>query len=153
MIYANEITQNSQLHPQMQMVLFNVAVAAEQGHQVSVHLVMSEKETDTPARQPGQDFVQIPSLPSGTHIGTIYVDRYVDNAKNRKLERVGTLYFRMKSITRANGFKPYGWVSIRVHQIVSIVQLGVESPTEEQMATRALAEAAQAQTTQAPTGA
>jgi len=141
MIYANEIDKSSQLHPIMQMAIFNAAVAAEQGHEVWVCLT-APKVTDTPPRQGnGQDYLTLPGVSSATQIGTLSVHRYVDNAENRRLDRVDDLYFKVKSITRANGMRPYGWTNVRPSQITGFMQLGVVSPRPEtEMPTRALAE-------------
>jgi len=144
MIYTNDISTDSQLHPLVQLALFNAAVAAEAGHTVTVCLT-APKVTDTAPRiGGGQDYMSLPGVSPETQIGTLSVHRYVDNAGNRKLDRVDGLYFKVKSITRANGFRPYGWASIRPSQITGFMQLGVESP-EPEMATAALAQAAQAQ--------
>ena len=146
MIYTNDISTDSQLHPLVQLALFNAAVAAEAGHTVTVCLT-APKVTDTAPRiGGGQDYMSLPGVSPETQIGTLSVHRYVDNAGNRKLDRVDGLYFKVKSITRANGLRPYGFANLRPSQLTGFMVLGIETHEEqEQLATAALAEAAQAQ--------
>ena len=152
MIGTHEIV-NRNLHPMMQAQMLLAANTAEAGAEVTV-CVTAPKVTDTPPRigtaSGGQDFLSLPGVGPETHIGPMTVHRYVDNPENRRKERVGGVYFKVRSVTRANGLRPFGWVNLRPEQITGFMVLGVITPSEEEMATRRLAEAAAAQ---APQGA
>lgn len=151
MIGTHEIV-NRNLHPMMLCQMLMAANMAEAGAEVTVHLT-APKVTDTAPRVGnGQDYVSLPGLSAETQIGPMTVHRYVDNAKNRREERVGAVYFKVRSVTRANGLQPFGWVNLRPSQITGFAVLGIVTPSEEEMATRRLAEAAQAEA-QAPQGA
>lgn len=146
MIGLHEIV-NRNLHPMMQAQMLMAALSAEAGAEVTVYLT-APKVTDAPPRigtaSGGQDYLTIPGLTTETHIGPVTVHRYVDNAQNRREERVGRVYFKVRSVTRANGLLPFGWVNLRPEQITGFTVLGIVTPSEEELAMRALAEAAQA---------
>jgi len=145
MIHATEIV-NRNLHPMQQAQLLMALNMVEQGASITVCLT-APKVTDTPPRiGDGKDYVSLPGISPETQIGTLSVHRYVDNRENQKLERVGAVYFKVKSITRANGLRPYGFANLRPSQLTGFMVLGIETHEEqEQLATAALAEAAQAQ--------
>ena len=69
--------------------------------------------------------------------------------ENRRLGRVGEVYIKIRSITRGNGLRPYGFTNLRLSQITGFMVTGIVTPSEETLATRALAQAA----AQAPQGA
>lgn len=145
MIYTHEL-DTPNLHPMVACQFLLALNMAEQGAEVTVCLT-APKVTDTAPRQSPQDYLTLPGIAPGTQIGPMTVHRYVDNSENRRLGRVGAVYVKIRSITRANGLRPYGWTNLRPSQITGFMVLGVQTPTEEQLATRALGEAA-AQTPQ-----
>lgn len=142
MIATHELNFHHSLHPMVRCAVLMAANMAVQGAEVTVCLT-APKVTDTPARKSPQEFLTLPGVAPDCQIGPMTVHRYVDNSENRRLGRVGRPYFKVRSITRANGLDPYGWTNVRPEQITGFMVLGVVTPTEEQMATRALAEAAQ----------
>jgi len=145
MILTQELTTQKTLHPMMQCQLLMAMNMAEAGAEVTVCLT-APKVTDAPPRQSPQDYLTVPGISPDTQIGPMTVCRYVDNTDNRRKERVGGVYLKIRSVTRANGLNPYGWTNVRLEQITGFMVLGVVTPTEEQMAMRALAVAAAAQT-------
>jgi hypothetical protein len=151
MIGTHEIV-NRNLHPIQACSLLMAANMAEAGAEVTVCMTVPKVTDAAPRQGNGVDFLSLPGIAPDAQIGPMTVHRYVDNAKNRREERVGQVYFKVRSITRANGLRPFGWTNVRPEQITGFMLLGIVTPTEEQMATRALAEAAAAQA-QAPQGA
>lgn len=151
MIQTTELS-HIRIHPTQRAALLMAATLAEQGATVTVSL-NARKATDTPERRPDADFVQASaSVPGDLHIGEFFVKRRVDNAKNRRDGTVGTLYFLVKDVLRADGFQPFGWTNVRPEEITAFKVLGVVTPEpqpEAEMATVALAQATETQT-QAP---
>jgi hypothetical protein len=144
MIYKHELKAAKGLHPLMRAQLLLAAISIEAGAIVHVHAT-APKVTDTPARVGGgQDFLTIPGISPDAQIGPMTLHRYVDNADNRRQDRVNEIYLKIRSITRANGFDPFGFTNLRLSQLTGFVVVGVETP-EPEMATAALAQAAQAQ--------
>ena len=141
MIQIHEIC-NTHLHPTVLAQLIMVANMADMGAEVTV-CVMAPKVTDAPARETPQDYLPLPGVSPQCQIGPLSVHRYVDNTENRRLDRVGGVYFKIRSVTRANGLRPYGWTNLRPEQITGFMLLGMRIPSEEELATRALGEAAQ----------
>jgi hypothetical protein len=149
MIFTHEIV-NRNLHPMMQCAMLMAANMAEQGAEVTVCLTAPKVTETAPRVGNGQDYMSLPGVSPETQIGPMSVHRYVDNPDNRRKGRVGQVYFKVRSITRANGLRPYGWTNLRPSQITGFMVLGVVTPEPtEELATRALGEAA----TQAPQGA
>jgi hypothetical protein len=142
MIYENELV-NDNLHPMMQAQLLMAANMAELGSTVTVCLT-APKVTDGKPRIAGKDYMGLPGVAPGTQIGPLEVHRYVDNPGNRKLDRVNGVYFKVRSVTRANGKQPFGWTAVRPHDITGFMILGVETGDSQdaELATRSLAEAA-----------
>jgi hypothetical protein len=134
------------IHPTLKALLFMAANLVEQGATVTVSL-SAPKVTDAPARRPDVDFVPASeSLPRDLHVGALEVHRYVDNPKNRREDRVGHLFFKVRDVLRADGFRPFGWVSVRPADITSFKVLGFYTPKPEaEMTTVALAPAAEAE--------
>lgn len=143
MIYPHELT-NKHLSPVMQAQVLMAASMVEQGHKVTVCLTAPKQGISTP-RVSGKDYVGLPGVSSDCQIGPLEVHRYVDNRENQKLDRVNLVHFKVRSITRANGMRPFGWTGVRPSDITGFEILGIESP--DPMATEALAQAA-AQTPQ-----
>lgn len=83
-----------------------------------------KKQTEGDSRIEGRDFVPMPGIAPETLIGPLLVCTYVDNPANRKLDRVGQTYLKIKSLTRANGINPYGWANVRPEGITSFSVLG-----------------------------
>ncbi len=133
------------IHPEQRSALLLAAIAVEQGVTVTVSL-SAPKVTSAPARRPGADFVPASEdIPRDLHVGALEVHRYVDNAKNRREDRVGRLYFKVRDVFRADGFRPFGWVTVRPEDITSFKVLGLRTPQPQvEMATVALAQAAEA---------
>lgn len=152
MIYVHELI-NRNLNPMEQCALFMALNTAAEGASVTVYLT-APKVTNTAPRIADVNYVAIPGLDPSAQIGTLSVKRYVDNADNRRQERVNEVYFKIKSVTRADGFRDHGWANLRPSQITSFKILGVNTARVEteaaEMATVALAKAAQAQA-QTPT--
>jgi len=146
MILTQELKTQKTLHPMVQCQLLMAMNMAEAGAEVTVCLT-APKMTDAEPRQSPQDYLTLPGIAPDAQIGPVSVHRYVDNRENQRLDRVGAIYLKVRSITRANGLNPYGWTNVRLEQITGFMVLGVVTPTEEQMAMRALAQAA-AQTPQ-----
>jgi hypothetical protein len=144
MIYPHEIT-NKHMSPFMRGQLLMAAQSVESGHTLWVHLT-APKQGDTNPRVSGKDYVGLPGISPDTQIGPMAVHRYVDNRDNQKLDRVNLVYFKVRSITRANGLQPFGWTGVRPADITGFKILGIESP--DPMATEALGQAAAAQTPQ-----
>jgi len=101
-------------------------LACEAGATVTVAL-RARKATDTTPRIAGSDYVDV-GLPRDLHIGQLSVHRYVDSAENRRKDRVGRIYLKIRSVLRADGLTPYGWVNVRIEEITSFSILGVEEP-------------------------
>lgn len=142
MIFTHELAIG-ELHPMMQAQLLMAATMVEQGHKVTVCLT-APKVTDAPPRIGGKDYMTLPGVSSDCQIGPLEVHRYVDNRDNQKLDRVGHVYFKVRSITRANGLRPFGWAGVRPSQITGFMILGIETPEpESESAMTALAQAAQ----------
>lgn len=138
MIYTQDLTTRG-LTPMMQAELLLCCLAVEAGARVTVKVTVP-KVTEAKPRIGGKDFVET-GLPSDLHIGPLEVHRYVDNRDNQKLDRVGAVYLKVRSITRANGLRDFGWVTMRPSDLTSFVRLGISTPDPE-LATKALAEAA-----------
>jgi hypothetical protein len=155
MIYTHEIV-NRNLSPMALGQLFMALNLAEQGATVTVYLTAPKVTETKPRIGGGVDFVSIPGLAPDAQIGTLTVHRYVDNPANRREDRVNAVYFKVKSITRANGFRDHGFTNLRPSQITSFTVLGLDTYKAErqaeaeieEMATKALAEAA----SQTPSG-
>lgn len=137
MIYPHEVA-NKDLPPFVQAQVLMAATMVEQGHAVQVCLT-APKKGDTPPRVGGRDYIALPGVSSDCQMGPLEIHRYVDNRDNQKLDRVNAVYFKVRSITRANGFRPFGWAGVRPADITGFVILGIESP--DPMATEALAQA------------
>ena len=144
MIGTHELTLSRALHPTMQCAFLMALNMIEQGAEVTVCLT-APKATDTPPRiGGGQDYLSLPGVSPDCQIGPMSLHRYVDNPDNRRKERVDQIYVKIRSITRANGLLPHGWTNVRMEQITGFMVLGVRTPSEEELATRALGEAATA---------
>ena len=154
MIGTHELNFNKTLHPMMRSQMAQAANLAQvvpprKGSMEGVWVqVNAPKVTDTPARQSPRDFVALPGFAPDAHFGILSVERYVDNPDNRRKDRVGEVYFKIRDFTRGNGMDPYGFTNLRPEQITGFVIRAFVTPSEEVMATRALAEAAAAQTPQ-----
>jgi hypothetical protein len=144
MIYTQDLPTRS-LSPMETAELLLSCLAAEAGARVTVKVTVP-KVTEATPRIGGKDYVET-GLPSDLHIGPLEVHRYVDNRDNQKLNRVGAVYLKVRSVTRANGLREFGWVTMRPADITSFKRLGISTPDPE-LATKALAEAA----TQTPSG-
>jgi hypothetical protein len=106
--------------------LLTASNAVEQGFaHVTVSLTY-RKQTDTKARIAGENYVKMPGVSHEAQTGLLAVERYVDNKVNRKLGRVGKVYLRVKSVTRADGANPTGFTHIRPEGITGFVVLGVQ---------------------------
>jgi hypothetical protein len=155
MIYTHEIS-NPTLCPMALGQLFMALNLAEAGASVTVYLT-APKVTDTKPRiGGGVDFLTIPGMSPDAQMGPLTVHRYVDNRENQKLDRVNAVYFKVKSITRANGFRDHGYANLRPSQITSFQVMGfdtyrAEKAAEAEMAILALAQAAEA-SAQTPSG-
>jgi hypothetical protein len=106
--------------------LLTAANATEMGFaEVTVSLTYT-KQTDTPPRIAGEDYVGMPGVTKQAQAGVLVVERYVDNKLNRSLNRVGKVYFRVRSMTRADGAKPIGHTNMRPEGILEFVVLGTK---------------------------
>jgi len=136
------------LHPLMQAQLLMAVNMTDQGHKVTVCLTAPKVGPGKPRIGGGHNYITLPGVSSDCQIGPLEVHRYVDNRDNQKRDRVGGIYLKVRSITRANGLLPFGWTGVKPIEITGFAILGIETP-EPKLATQALAEAATAQT---PTG-
>jgi hypothetical protein len=133
---------NSHLHPMQHAQLVMAVNMAEAGAEVWVSLT-APKTGDSKPRVAGKDYVALPGISPQAQIGTLHVDRYVDNPSNRRIGRAGQIKLLVNSITRANGRDPKRPTGVRVMDITSFAILGFYTP-ETEMATEALGRAAQA---------
>jgi len=114
------------LHPIVYAHLLSAVAAVDSGlADVSVCLTY-KKQTDTPPRIAGEDYPAMPGVAQDTQMGRLTVHRHVDNAENRRLQRVGRVYLRVKTVTRANGVDPYGFTNIRPEGITNFTVTGFQ---------------------------
>lgn len=114
------------LNPVARAALLTAANVVEQGF---AHVTVSmtyRKQTDTKPRIANEDYVAMPGVTMHAQSGKLVVMRYTDNRVNRKLNRVGKVYFRVRSITRADGATPAGHTNIRPEGITAFVILGTQ---------------------------
>jgi hypothetical protein len=144
MIRIQEI-ENKHLHPMQHAQLVMAVNMVELGAEVWVSLT-APKTGDSKPRIAGKDYIALPGIAPDAQIGTLHVDRYVDNPSNRRIGRVGEIKLLVNSITRCNGRDPKRPTGVRVADITGFMVMGFYTP--EEMATEALARAA----TQTPSG-
>lgn len=106
--------------------LLTAANATEQGFAEVTVSMTYRKQTDTKPRIAGEDYVGMPGVTQEAQAGILVVERYVDNKQNRKLARVGKVYFRVRSMTRADGANPIGYTHMRPEGITAFVVLGTK---------------------------
>lgn len=124
--------QHTELHtPHLNAVaraaLLTAANVVEQGYGEVTVSVTYRKQTDTKPRIAGEDYVAMVGVVNEAQSGLLTVVRYVDNKLNRKLKRVGKVYFRVRSVTRADGAEPIGFTHIRPEGITAFVILGTKT--------------------------
>lgn len=125
MIQQTEL-QTPHLNPLARAMLLTAANVVDQGFgEVTVSLTY-DKQTDTKKRIAGEDYVGMPGVSMQAQTGVLVVERYQDNAANRKLMRVGRVYFRIRSMTRADGANPIGYTNMRPEGITAFVVLGTK---------------------------
>ncbi len=123
-IQTNEI-QNPHLNA-IQVAALVLAMNNALNDEKEVHVSLTyPKQTDSKPSRPGVDFVALPGVSPFAQIGTLTVDRYVDNSANRKLGRVGKPYMRVNSITRGDGINPARPRAVRPNAITAFVCTGV----------------------------
>jgi hypothetical protein len=121
--------QHTELHtphlaPVARAMLLTAANVVDQGYgEVTVSITYT-KQTDTKPRIAGEDYVAMLGVVNQAQSGPLVVRRYTDNKLNRKLNRVGKIYLRIRSVTRADGAKPIGHTNIRPEGITGFVVLG-----------------------------
>jgi hypothetical protein len=89
------------------------------------------KQTNTRARIAGEDYVAMPGVSMEAQTGTLIVHRRVDNPANRRKGVVGEVYFKIKSVTRADGVEAFGYTNVRPEGITGFVVLGMKAITPE----------------------
>jgi hypothetical protein len=89
------------------------------------------KQTKTRARIAGEDYVAMPGVSMEAQTGSLMVHRRVDNKANRRKGVVGEVYFKIKSVTRADGVESFGYTNVRPEGITGFVVLGVQAITPE----------------------
>lgn len=87
------------------------------------------KQTKTRPRIAGEDYVAMPGIAPEAQTGTLMVHRRTNNAANRRKGVVGEVYFKIKSVTRANGQESFGYTNVRPEGITAFVVLGVKAIT------------------------
>lgn len=121
--------QSTELHtPHLNLVahaaLLTAANATEMGFAEVTVAMTYRKQTDTKPRIAGEDYVSMPGVVNEAQTGILVVERYVDNKQNRKLQRVGRVYFRVRSVTRADGATPAGYTHMRPEGLTAFAILG-----------------------------
>jgi len=100
--------------------------AAERLAEVTVSLTY-RKQTDTPARIAGEDYVAIPGISFEAQTGTLSAHRKANNPANRRKDVVGEVYLKIKSITRANGVESFGYTNVWPEGITAFTVLGIKA--------------------------
>jgi len=120
------------LDPMARTALFTAANLVAAGlAEVTVSLTYS-KQTETRPRLAGEDYVSLPGVSAQAQTGTLEVLRRVANKANTREGTVGDVYFRVKSMTRADGVEPFGFANIRPEGITAFVVLGVKPIMQQQ---------------------
>ena len=104
-------------------LLLSIATVLQGNGVVTVALTY-DKQTDTRARIAGKDYVGMPGVSNKAQIGKLSVFRYVNNAANRKLGRVGDIYLKVETSTRADGTTPVGYANLRPEGVTAFKILG-----------------------------
>ena len=117
--------QNPHLNA-IQTVALVLAMNTAIRDEIAVHVSLTyPKQTDSKPSIAGVDYVKLPGVSPYAQIGTLTVDRYVDNRENRKLERVRKPYIRVNSVTRGDGLNPRRPRSIRPNGITEFAVTGL----------------------------
>jgi hypothetical protein len=132
MIQHNEINAPS-LTPVAKAALVTAANAVEAGLADVTVSMTYRKQTETRPRVAGEDYVGMPGVSFEAQTGLLMVERYTDNSVNRKAKRVGRIYFKIRSVTRADGASPVGFTNVRPEGITAFVILGTR-PIQKQEA-------------------
>lgn len=123
MIQANELHVPG-LTPVARATLLTAANAVESGlAEVTVSMTY-RKQTKTEPRIAGKDYVAMPGVSYEAQTGKLMVLRYKDNALNRREQRVGRIYFKIRSVTRSDGATPFGYSNVLPEGITDFVVLG-----------------------------
>lgn len=125
MIQSNEL-HTPNLKPLQHAALLTAANATEMGFAEVTVSMTYRKQTDTKPRIAGEDYVEMPGVSHEAQTGVLAVERYVDSKSNRKLARAGKVYFKVRSVTRADGAEPVGYTNIRPEGITAFVILGTK---------------------------
>jgi hypothetical protein len=123
MIQPNEL-HTPNLTPVARAALVTAANAVEMGLAEVTVAMTYRKQTKTRPRVAGEDYVAMPGVSCEAQAGTLMVERFVDNPANRKAQRAGKVYFKIRSTTRADGSEPIGFTNIRPEGITAFAVLG-----------------------------
>lgn len=121
MIYMHELnTPNLSFDQQAKLAALLSMVS---GGYAKIQLSLTyTKQTETKRRIAGQHYQALPGVSFESQIGEVTVHRHVDNPENRRKQRVGRVYLRVKSITRMpiNGqMGEVGYTNIRPEGIMA----------------------------------
>ena len=133
------------LSPAEQQALLTTANAVGMGLGYATVSATYRKQTKTKARIAGEDYVAMPGVTMESQTGTMTVWRRVDNKANRRKGVVGQVYFKIKSVTRADGVESFGYTNVRPEGLTAFVVLGFkERDLEAEAAAKAEDEKRQA---------
>lgn len=126
MIQPTEIN-TPYLNPLAKAALLTAANVVMSGMgEVTVSMTYT-KQTDTKPRIAGEDYVGMPGVSMESQTGTLMVHRRVNNKANQRKGVVGQVYFKIKSITRADGAQAFGYTNVRPEGITAFAVLGVKA--------------------------
>lgn len=130
MIQQHEV-KTPNLDTMGRFALLSAANAAAAGAAEVTVSVTYDKQTDTKPRIAGEDYVEMPGVGSEVQTGTLMVRRRVDNPFNRRKGVAGQVYFKIKSVTRANGEEAFGYTNVRPEGLTGFVILGIRALNAE----------------------
>jgi len=118
------------LQPRARAQFLMAALATLSGGARVTVAITYDNQTNSKRRVAEQDFVSIPGVDPHVQIGTLSANRRVDNKVNQKAGTVGQLYVTVKSVTRGNGVRPYGFTTLLPEGIKEFSVLGFEQVIE-----------------------
>lgn len=132
-IQPNELNcpQLNQLERSLLFAALNGAIAGEeQGLKFHVSFRYS-KQTTSPQRIAGMDYVESPGVAMDAVQGPMTVKFYTDNPENRRKGRVGKPYLHVCNVFRADGINPFGHESVRIEAIREFRLVGTTVPSPQ----------------------